>query len=164
MVAGMGYSKNSVLRSIATAKNSQKKCYCVAQTLWYLAFLFFAEIRSPSNPPLLHDRRAYFCQDDEHPELSAAVKLKIADILSSGDETTRAAAVRDVERSALQVVFSNAPTVANVPSNIYKQRCSFRNTNIRISALGFSVGFLCGTVSEKSKLLRLQYIRIYHDT
>lgn len=45
----------------------------------------------------------HFEQDDEHPELTAAVKLKIADILSSGDEATRAAAVRDVERSALQV-------------------------------------------------------------
>ncbi|CAM9798767.1 unnamed protein product, partial [Scytosiphon promiscuus] len=42
-------------------------------------------------------------QDSEHPELSAAVKLKIADILSSGDEAARAAAVRDVERSALQI-------------------------------------------------------------
>ncbi|CAM9290874.1 unnamed protein product [Ectocarpus sp. 12 AP-2014] len=42
-------------------------------------------------------------QDDEHPELSAAVKLKIADILSSGTEVARAAAVRDVERSVLQI-------------------------------------------------------------
>ncbi|CAM9386842.1 unnamed protein product, partial [Hapterophycus canaliculatus] len=42
-------------------------------------------------------------QDNEHPELCAAMKLKIADILSSGDEVARAAAVRDIERSALQI-------------------------------------------------------------
>eukprot|EP00903_Cladosiphon_okamuranus_P018781 g17278.t1 len=42
-------------------------------------------------------------QDDGHPELSAAVKLKIDDILGLADEATRAAAVRDVERSALQI-------------------------------------------------------------
>lgn len=42
-------------------------------------------------------------QDEEHPELASAVKLKIADLLRSGDEAARAAVVRDVERSALQV-------------------------------------------------------------
>ncbi|CAB1119143.1 unnamed protein product [Ectocarpus sp. CCAP 1310/34] len=45
-------------------------------------------------------------QDDEHPELSAAVKLKIADILSSGTEVARAAAVRDVE-SDLKLLYKH---------------------------------------------------------
>ncbi len=54
---------------------------------------------------------AYDCinamfQDDEHPELSAAVKLKIADILSPGEEAATAAAIREVERSTLQVPFN----------------------------------------------------------
>lgn len=53
------------------------------------------------------DTMSMFVQDDEHPELSAAVKLKIADILSSGTEVARAAAVRDVERSVLQVVMDH---------------------------------------------------------
>lgn len=42
-------------------------------------------------------------QDQEHPELSFAVKLKIADLLRCGDEATRAAVVRETERSVLQV-------------------------------------------------------------
>lgn len=48
-------------------------------------------------PPLL--------QDEDHPELRSAIRLKITDLLlSSEDEPTRAKAVRDVERSVLQVI------------------------------------------------------------
>lgn len=44
-------------------------------------------------------------QDDEHPELSAAIKLNVSDLLSAGDKASRAQSMRDVERSALQVSF-----------------------------------------------------------
>lgn len=61
------------------------------------------EVQKPLQPAAIARPSPYISQDDEHPELSAAVKLKIGDILGSEDEATRAAAVRDVERSALQV-------------------------------------------------------------
>lgn len=44
-------------------------------------------------------------QDDEHPELSAAITLNVSDLLSAGDEASRTQSMRDVERSALQVPF-----------------------------------------------------------
>lgn len=65
--------------------------------------MHFAKVKALFNLPVLRDWHLAVYQDDDHPELSAAIKLKIKDILSSEDEATSAAAVRDVERSALQV-------------------------------------------------------------
>lgn len=51
-------------------------------------------------------------QDDAHPELSAAMKIRVDDLLHQGHHHTRAAILRDLQRSALQVYREQLPGMA----------------------------------------------------